>query len=178
MTPQNIAKKGILLNTVLILATLAAFITIRVTNYMAESGYAYSIDFWLLFDIQRYTFIALAVISGIVLILSALLFVKSGKQAKGFIFLLISSAIALVLAIFGFVLGIITWILSAISINQFRQMRAESNFESKLNTMNIAHEYVPQNQVDNTNEDMNNNGFNNENGEMDKSVGSENTGNE
>ena len=58
MTQQSIAKKGILINTVLIIATVVAFIVIRITNYIVEYSFENSSIYYLI-DIQKYTFIAL-----------------------------------------------------------------------------------------------------------------------
>ena len=54
MTQQSIAKKGILINTVLIIATVVAFLVIRITNYVIEYSYT-DTDIALLFNVQSYT---------------------------------------------------------------------------------------------------------------------------
>ena len=42
MTEQSIAKKGIILNTILIIATIVAFIVIKITNSYLNSNFGYS----------------------------------------------------------------------------------------------------------------------------------------
>ena len=42
MTEQSIAKKGIILNTVLIIATVVAFIVIKITNQYLTSNFGLS----------------------------------------------------------------------------------------------------------------------------------------
>ena len=48
MTQQSIAKKGILINTVLIIATVVAFIVIRITNYIVEYSFENSSIYYLI----------------------------------------------------------------------------------------------------------------------------------
>ena len=141
MTQQSIAKKGILINTVLIAATVVAFIIIKITNYIVENSFENS-SIYYLFDIQKYTFIALEVISAIAIVLAIVLFIKSNMKMIAFILLAVSAGVALVLALNYVVLGIVTWILSGISISQLRKVSAESEFESGLNSRNSMHQYT------------------------------------
>ena len=141
MTQQSIAKKGILINTVLIAATVVAFIIIKITNYIVENSFENSSIYYLI-DIQKYTFIALEVISAIAIVLAIVLFIKSNMKMIAFILLAVSAGVALVLALNYVVLGIVTWILSGISISQLRKVSAESEFESGLNSRNSMHQYT------------------------------------
>lgn len=141
MTQQSIAKKGILINTVLIVATVVAFIIIKITNYIVEYSFENSSIYYLI-DIQKYTFIALEIISAIAIVLAIVLFVKSHMKMIAFILLAVSAGVALVLALNYVVLGIVTWILSGISISQLRKVSAESEFESGLNSRNSMHQYT------------------------------------
>ena len=141
MRQQSIAKKGILINTVLIAATVVAFIIIKITNYIVENSFENS-SIYYLFDIQKYTFIALEVISAIAIVLAIVLFIKSNMKMIAFILLAVSAGVALVLALNYVVLGIVTWILSGISISQLRKVSAESEFESGLNSRNSMHQYT------------------------------------
>ena len=144
MTQQSIAKKGILINTVLIAATVVAFIVIRITNYIVEYSFENSSIYYLI-DIQKYTFIALEVISAIAIVLAIVLFIKSNMKMIAFILLAVSAGVALVLALNYVVLGIVTWILSGISISQLRKVSAESEFESGLSSGNSMRQYTTAN---------------------------------
>ena len=153
MTQQSIAKKGILINTVLIIATVVAFIVIRITNYIVEYSFENSSIYYLI-DIQKYTFIALEVISAIAIVLAIVLFIKSNMKMIAFILLAVSAGVALVLALNYVVLGIVTWILSGISISQLRKVSAESEFESGLSSGNSMRQYTtanPNNSFNNIN---------------------------
>ena len=153
MTQQSIAKKGILINTVLIIATVVAFIVIRITNYIVEYSFENSSIYYLI-DIQKYTFIALEVISAIAIVLAIVLFIKSNMKMIAFILLAVSAGVALVLALNDVVLGIVTWILSGISISQLRKVSAESEFESGLSSGNSMRQYTtanPNNSFNNIN---------------------------
>lgn len=153
MTQQSIAKKGILINTVLIIATVVAFIVIRITNYIVEYSFENSSIYYLI-DIQKYTFIALEVISAIAIVLAIVLFIKSNMKMIAFILLAVSAGVALVLALNYVVLGIVTWILSGISISQLRKVSAESEFKSGLSSGNSMHQYTtanPNNSFNNIN---------------------------
>ena len=138
MTEQSIAKKGIILNTVLVIATLVAFLVIRITNQYLLSSYGYSGYYMEIYTVQRATFIGLLIVSVVVTICSAVLMTKSHGKNTGFILLIVGAVIAGILASRGFVLGIITWILCGVSINQFRKLQGESNFESNLDFGAIA----------------------------------------
>lgn len=135
MTEQNIAKKGIILNTVLIIATFVAFLVIKITNQFLLSSYGYygySGHYMEMYTIQRATLIGLVIISVATIILAVLLMTKSSSKNTGFILLIIGAIVAAILAMFGLVLGIVTWILCGVSINQFRKLQGESTFESNL----------------------------------------------
>lgn len=138
MTEQSIAKKGIILNTVLVIATLVAFLVIRITNQYLLSSYGYSGYYMEIYTVQRATFIGLLIVSVVVTICSAVLMTKSHGKNTGFILLIVGAVIAGILASRGFVLGIITWILCGVSINQFRKLQGESNFESNLDFGAVA----------------------------------------
>lgn len=132
MTEQSIAKKGIILNTVLIIATFVAFLVIKITNQFLLSSYNYSGYYMEMYTIQRATLIGLVIVSVATIILAVLLMTKSSSKNTGFILLIIGAIVAAILAMFGLVLGIITWILCGVSINQFRKLQGESAFESNL----------------------------------------------
>ena len=132
MTEQSIAKKGIILNTVLIIATFVAFLVIKITNQFLRSSYNYSGYYMEMYTIQRATLIGLVIVSVATIILAVLLMTKSSSKNTGFILLIIGAIVAAILAMFGLVLGIITWILCGVSINQFRKLQGESAFESNL----------------------------------------------
>lgn len=131
MTEQSIAKKGILLDTILIIATIIAFAVIRITNRTLVTG-SYSGNYMAAYNTQRFTFIALIVVSIAVMIGAIILLIKSSKKSTGFVLLIISAIVTLVLAFLGLVLGIITWILCGVSISQLRKLQGESEFESSV----------------------------------------------
>ena len=128
MTEQSIAKKGILLDTILIIATIIAFAVIRITNRTLVTG-SYSGNYMAAYNTQRFTFI---VVSIAVMIGAIILLIKSSKKSTGFVLLIISAIVTLVLAFLGLVLGIITWILCGVSISQLRKLQGESEFESSV----------------------------------------------
>ena len=138
MTEQSIAKKGIILNTVLVIATLVAFLVIKITNQYLLSSYGYSGYYMEIYTVQRATFIGLLVVSIAIIIFSIILMTKSRSKNTGFILLIIGAALAAILAMRGLMLGIVTWILCGVSINQFRKLQGESNFESNLHFGGIA----------------------------------------
>lgn len=138
MTEQSIAKKGIILNTVLIIATIVAFIVIKITNQYLTSNFGLSGYYMEMFNLQRATLIGLFIVSLVVTICSAVLMTKSHGKNTGFILLIVGAVIAGILALLGFVLGIITWILCGVSITQFRKLQGESNFESNLDFGAVA----------------------------------------
>ncbi|ASS37767.1 hypothetical protein [Mogibacterium pumilum] len=138
MTEQNIAKKGIILNTVLVIATLVAFLVIKITNQFLLSSYGYSGYYTEIYTIQRATFIGLIVVSIVIIICSVVLMTKSRSKNTGFLLLIIGAVVAAILAMLGLVLGIVTWILCGVSINQFRKLQGESNFESNLDFGAVA----------------------------------------
>lgn len=138
MTEQSIAKKGIILNTVLVIATLAAFLVIKITNQYLLSSYGYSGYYMEIYTVQKATFIGLLIVSVVVTICSAVLMTKTHGKNTGFILLIVGAVIAGILASRGFVLGIITWILCGVSITQFRKLQGESNFESNLDFGAVA----------------------------------------
>lgn len=138
MTEQSIAKKGIILNTVLVIATLVAFLVIKITNQYLLSSYGYSGYYMEMYTIQRATLIGLVVVSIAIIIFSIILMTKSRSKNTGFILLIIGAVVAAILAMLGLVLGIVTWILCGVSINQFRKLQGESNFESNLDFGAIA----------------------------------------
>ena len=128
MTEQSIAKKGIILNTVLVIATLVAFLVIRITNQYLLSSYGYSGYYMEIYTVQRATFIGLIVVSIVIIICSVVLMTKSRSNNTGFLLLIIGAVVAAILAMLGLVLGIVTWILCGVSITQFRKLQGESNF--------------------------------------------------
>lgn len=138
MTEQSIAKKGIILNTILIIATLVAFIVIKITNQYLTSNFGFSGYYMEMFTLQRATLIGLFIVSLVVTICSAVLMTKTHGKNTGFILLIVGAVIAGILALLGFVLGIITWILCGVSITQFRKLQGESNFESNLDFGAVA----------------------------------------
>ena len=138
MTEQSIAKKGIILNTVLVIATLVAFLVIRITNQYLLSSYGYSGYYMEIYTVQRATFIGLLVVSIAIIIFSIILMTKSRSKNTGFILLIIGAVVAAILAMLGLVLGIVTWILCGVSITQFRKLQGESNFESNLDFGAVA----------------------------------------
>ncbi len=138
MTEQSIAKKGIILNTVLIIATIVAFIVIKITNSYLTSNFGYSGYYMEMFTLQKATLIGLLIVSVVVTICSAVLMTKNQGKNTGFILLIVGAVIAGILALLGFVLGIITWILCGVSISQFRKLQGESNFESNLDFGAVA----------------------------------------
>lgn len=138
MTEQSIAKKGIILNTILIIATIVAFIVIKITNSHLTSNFGLSGYYMEMFTLQRATLIGLFIVSLVVTICSAVLMTKTHGKNTGFILLIVGAVIAGILALLGFVLGIITWILCGVSITQFRKLQGESNFESNLDFGAVA----------------------------------------
>ena len=138
MTEQSIAKKGIILNTILIIATVIAFIVIKITNSYLTSNIGLSGYYMEMFTLQRATLIGLLIVSVVVTICSAVLMTKNHGKNTGFILLIVGAVIAGILALLGFVLGIITWILCGVSITQFRKLQGESNFESNLDFGAVA----------------------------------------
>ncbi|WP_304126918.1 hypothetical protein [Mogibacterium diversum] len=138
MTEQSIAKKGIILNTVLIIATVIAFIVIKITNSYVSSNFGYCGYYMEMFTLQRATLIGLLIVSVVVTICSAILMTKNHGKNTGFILLIVGAVIAGILALLGLVLGIITWILCGVSITQFRKLQGESNFESNLDFGAVA----------------------------------------
>ena len=138
MTEQSIAKKGIILNTVLVIATLVAFLVIKITNQYQLSSYGYSGYYMEIYTVQRATLIGLVVVSIAIIIFSIILMTKSRSKNTGFILLIIGAVVAAILAMLGLVLGIVTWILCGVSINQFRKLQGESNFESNLDFGAVA----------------------------------------
>ena len=138
MTEQSIAKKGIILNTILIIATIVAFIVIKITNSYLTSNFGLSGYYMEMFTLQRATLIGLFIVSLVVTICSAVLMTKTHGKNTGFILLIVGAVIAGILALLGFVLGIITWILCGVSITQFRRLQGESNFESNLDFGAVA----------------------------------------
>mgnify|MGYP000914997440 FL=1 len=138
MTEQSIAKKGIILNTVLIIATVIAFIVIKITNSYVSSNFGYCGYYMEMFTLQRATLIGLFIVSLVVTICSAVLMTKTHGKNTGFILLIVGAVIAGILALLGLVLGIITWILCGVSITQFRKLQGESNFESNLDFGAVA----------------------------------------
>ena len=138
MTEQSIAKKGIILNSVLIIATVVAFIVIKITNQYLTSNFGFSGYYMEMFTLQRATLIGLFIVSLVVTICSAVLMTKNHGKNTGFILLIVGAVIAGILALLGLVLGIITWILCGVSITQFRKLQGESNFESNLDFGAVA----------------------------------------
>ena len=129
MTEQSIAKKGIILNTVLIIATIVAFIVIKISNSYLTSNFGYSGYYMEMFTLQKATLIGLLIVSVVVTICSAVLMTKNQGKNTGFILLIVGAVIAGILALLGLVLGIITWILCGVSISQFRKLQGESNLD-------------------------------------------------
>lgn len=153
MTQQSIAKKGIAINGALIIATVIAFILVRITNYIIEYSYT-DTNIAFIFNLQRFTFIGLEVISAVAIVLAIVLFIKSNMKMMGFILLAVSAGVALVLALNYVVLGIITWVLSGLSISMLRKISAESEFERGLNSRNSMHQFTtanPNNSFNNIN---------------------------
>lgn len=153
MTQQSIAKKGIAINGALIIATVIAFILVRITNYIIEYSYT-DTNIAFIFNLQRFTFIGLEVISAVAIVLAIVLFIKSNMKMMGFILLAVSAGVALVLALNYVVLGIITWVLSGLSISMLRKVGAESEFERGLNSRNSMHQLTtanPNNSFNNIN---------------------------
>lgn len=153
MTQQSIAKKGIAINGALIIATVIAFILVRITNYIIEYSYT-DTNIAFIFNLQRFTFIGLEVISAVAIVLAIVLFIKSNMKMMGFILLAVSAGVALVLALNYVVLGIITWVLSGLSISMLRKVGAESEFERGLNSRNSMHKFTtanPNNSFNNIN---------------------------
>lgn len=144
MTQQSIAKKGIAINGALIIATVIAFILVRITNYIIEYSYT-DTNIAFIFNLQRFTFIGLEVISAVAIVLAIVLFIKSNMKMMGFILLAVSAGVALVLALNYVVLGIITWVLSGLSIGMLRKVGAESEFERGLNSRNSMHQFTTSN---------------------------------
>ena len=138
MTEQSIAKKGIILNTILIIATFVAFLVIKITNQFLLSSYGYSGYYMEMYSLQRATLIGLVIVSVATIILAVLLMTKSSSKNTGFILLIIGAIVAAILAMLGLVLGIITWILCGVSIKQFRKNQGESAFESNLDFGAVA----------------------------------------
>lgn len=138
MTEQSIAKKGIILNTILIIATFVAFLVIKITNHFLLSSYGYSGYYMEMYSLQRATLIGLVIVSVATIILAVLLMTKSSSKNTGFILLIIGAIVAAILAMLGLVLGIITWILCGVSIKQFRKNQGESAFESNLDFGAVA----------------------------------------
>ena len=153
MTQQSIAKNGIAINGALIIATVIAFILVRITNYIIEYSYT-DTNIAFIFNLQRFTFIGLEVISAVAIVLAIVLFIKSNMKMMGFILLAVSAGVALVLALNYVVLGIITWVLSGLSISMLRKVGAESEFERGLNSRNSMHQFTtanPNNSFNNIN---------------------------
>lgn len=153
MTQQSIAKKGIAINGALIIATVIAFILVRITNYIIEYSYT-DTNIAFIFNLQRFTFIGLEVISAVAIVLAIVLFIKSNMKMMGFILLAVSAGVALVLALNYVVLGIITWVLSGLSISMLRKVGAESEFERGLNSRNSMNQFTtanPNNSFNNIN---------------------------
>ena len=153
MTQQSIAKKGIAINGALIIATVIAFILVRITNYIIEYSYT-DTNIAFIFNLQRFTFIGLEVISAVAIVLAIVLFIKSNMKMMGFSLLAVSAGGALVLALNYVVLGIITWVLSGLSISMLRKVGAESEFERGLNSRNSMHQFTtanPNNSFNNIN---------------------------
>lgn len=153
MTQQSIAKKGIAINGALIIATVIAFILVKITNYVIEYSYT-DTNVAFMFDLQRFTFIGLEVISAVAIVLAIVLFIKSNMKMMGFILIAVSAGVALVLALNYVVLGIITWVLSGLSISMLRKVGAESEFERGLNSRNSMHQFTtanPNNSFNNIN---------------------------
>ena len=153
MTQQSIAKKGIAINGALIIATVIAFILVRITNYIIEYSYT-DTNIAFIFNLQRFTFIGLEVISAVAIVLAIVLFIKSNMKMMGFILLAVSAGVTLVLALNYVVLGIITWVLSGLSISMLRKVGAESEFERGLNSRNSMHQFTnanPNNSFNNIN---------------------------
>lgn len=80
MTEQSIAKKGIILNTVLIIATIVAFIVIKITNSYLTSNFGYSGYYMEMFTLQKATLIGLLIVSVVVTICSAVLMTKNQER--------------------------------------------------------------------------------------------------
>lgn len=153
MTQQSIAKKGIAINGALIIATVIAFILVKITNYIIEYSYT-DTNIAFIFNLQRFTFIGLEVISAVAIVLAIVLFIKSNMKMMGFILIAVSAGVALVLALNYVVLGIITWVLSGLSISMLRKVGAESEFERGLNSRNSMHQFTtatPNNSFNNIN---------------------------
>ena len=75
-------------------------------------------------------------------------------KMMGFILLAVSAGVALVLALNYVVLGIVTWVLSGLSISMLRKVGAESEFERGLNSRNSMHQFTtanPNNSFNNIN---------------------------
>lgn len=153
MTHQSIAKKGIAINGALIIATVIAFILVKITNYVIEYSYT-DTNIAFIFNLQRFTFIGLEVVSAVAIVLAIVLFIKSNMKMMGFILLAVSAGVALVLALNYVVLGIVTWVLSGLSISMLRKVGAESEFERGLNSRNSMHQFTtanPNNSFNNIN---------------------------
>lgn len=153
MTQQSIAKKGIAINGALIIATVIAFILVKITNYIIEYSYT-DTNIAFIFNLQRFTFIGLEVISAVAIVLAIVLFIKSNMKMMGFILIAVSAGVALVLALNYVVLGIITWVLSGLSISMLRKVGAESEFERGLNSRNSMNQFTtanPNNSFNNIN---------------------------
>ena len=77
MTQQSIAKKGIAINGALYhTQQLLTFILVRITNYIIEYSYT-DTNIAFIFNLQRFTFIGLEVISAVAIVLAIVLFIKA-----------------------------------------------------------------------------------------------------
>lgn len=130
MDVKKVVSQGKALNIALIVVTICAFLIFNVTNSIATEA-----NFQTLVTVQTAVLWVYRLASLICLVLAVLLFAKGKSIAGGLGLLLASAIISMIFAVLGLMLGIVIWILSAISMKKLSQTVAENDFNSKLEGM-------------------------------------------
>lgn len=121
MDRAKVAKNGILLNTVLIVVALVIWGAFFVLNNLGSV------------QITFFIWIAYMVVAAVLLVLSILTFIQLQKNnVKGGALLLASAIVMMVFAVLAIVIGLITIILSGLSMRKIKESQQEMEFKEEL----------------------------------------------
>lgn len=132
------SKRGIWLNRILIIDTLVLFLMFKLTEQLLGKNYSSTMTMetaTLLLTIQTVVQVASIVVAIVLLVMSIQLKMKFGKQLEGLNLLIISCIILAIMAALGFLLGIVVFVLSGISIRSLSKVKSETDFASKLDNI-------------------------------------------
>ncbi|TLG71753.1 hypothetical protein [Culicoidibacter larvae] len=121
MDRAKVAKNGVLLNTVLIAVALIIWGAFFVLNNFGSA------------QITFFVWIVYMVVAAVLLVLSILTFIQLQKNnIKGGALLLASAIVMMVFSVFAFVIGLITIILSGLSMRKIKESQQEMEFKEEL----------------------------------------------